>query len=210
MIPEVLEAQRTLNKSLKRILKSEIPKQDSTLRDIEQDIIQHFNTLTTRLQVYYGNLKISEQEKVLVVFNKSRARVATAFQTLKVNYSVPRVIGTRIDRKILAQESDTISIVSELSDLSDSETEDIPTEEGKPKFETMPQSKFDLGKYINSTVSTFDGSFDNLDRFKNQIDLVQEITEPDNVGFALKQIKIKINNVAILAKLKSVGTLMIF
>lgn len=186
------ELKNKLVRQCKRILKKNKPKRE-LYKQIESEIILAFNEITRFVAKDLLNKKNTD------LFKYARRKVTKAFVALEVKYKVPILPGLEIVSTNLLKDDETYSNYTETASHVESDS-------GKEEETEMVQSKLDLAKFINAEVSYFSDDYSAVDALLSQINVVEEITEDENVVFALKNIRSRIKNAGLTKKLEKVDT----
>lgn len=186
---------KTLIKLAKRILKTSKPKSTKALKEIEDAIIRQFNIISTKTALILTTQEKSDSTVLEEDYNYCRNKAKAALQQLGFFYKIPKNPGQLID----IDKFDTESLSDELSITDDSE-------ESESENEKMVQNKLELGKFVTSEVDVFNGNYQGLNKFINQIKIVKEVTETENIQFALSIIKSKISSTTISLRVEEAGS----
>lgn len=191
-------------KQAKRLLKKELPKTKEVLDEIEIALILAFNNLSRETKskaTLYGDSAGLQNN-----FAYCREKVKAALAKLEKSYKVPENSGDLIDITVV----DTESIAGSLtfSDESDSETlEDEQLKLKDQKGKKIKMSNLEAAKCIIKLVDDFDGSYNRISNYLEQLQVVKTVIDASQEALALSIVKTKIKKESLKQKVAVAKTI---
>lgn len=68
-------------------------------------------------------------------------------------------------------------------------------------------ANYEYIRFVNSTLSEFDGTYNNFPRFRNQLNIVRAATDAEDLALGLTLVRAKITNETILARVEQAATM---